>query len=214
MDLILLGTIGFGMFVAGAATLAVLLFVRTGYRKRAQSVPKWMNLAIALSPIAAVGGCAMTLVKPYYSAIAASGRTACAQNIRQIALGLLMYASDHDDNLPPKSRWADHVDPYVHRDMALFACPNDAEPFSYGLNGQLPTLSDLSGPSETVMVFEMDSANRNAVGGSADVATRDHPGTHVGHADGTVRFSPLERITELRWHPTYTLLPAVPAKTK
>jgi prepilin-type N-terminal cleavage/methylation domain-containing protein/prepilin-type processing-associated H-X9-DG protein len=70
-------------------------------------------------------------------------KSACASNMKQIALGMLMYADDYDQLLPPYSlgagyrgcfgyagadgpRWADLVFPYV-KNRQVFDCPSSTQ---------------------------------------------------------------------------------------
>lgn len=77
-------------------------------------------------------------------------RTSCANHLRQIGLGLLQYAADFDERLPPYSehgfvgyadnngnnadgaRWADMIFPYV-KSSQIFNCPD--------ANGKMATLA-------------------------------------------------------------------------
>ena len=73
-------------------------------------------------------------------------KIACASNMKQLALSVLMYASEYDQTLPPYSlgagyqgiegyggadgpRWADMIYPYV-RNLQIYACPSAAAPVS------------------------------------------------------------------------------------
>ena len=105
----------------------------------------------------------------------------CVSNMKQLALGVLMYTEDYDETFPIGadslgSGWAGQTMPYV-KSAAIFKCPDDGtqgiEPsvVSYGMNGNLaewwadaPTWASrtppkiqavLSGPASTVMLFEV-----------------------------------------------------------
>jgi len=66
-------------------------------------------------------------------------QTSCLSNIKQLSLGLLMYAQDYDDKLPtyfwsegdagiPNSTtWWGGIEPYV-RNTQIYACPSSALP--------------------------------------------------------------------------------------
>ncbi len=51
-----------------------------------------------------------------------AGDTSCMSNLKQIGLGLLMYAADHDLHMPPDPGDLRPLDPYV-RNYAVFRCP-------------------------------------------------------------------------------------------
>ncbi len=66
-------------------------------------------------------------------------QTSCLSNIKQLALGMLMYASDYDERLSashwgtfdvPRSTWRGSIYPYV-RNIQLYTCPSkpDIGPF-------------------------------------------------------------------------------------
>lgn len=73
-------------------------------------------------------------------------RSSCASNFRQLGLGLVQYAQDYDETLPPFSyngyfgydggdgaRWADLIFPYL-KNSQVFDCPS-AEPKMTLLSG-------------------------------------------------------------------------------
>ena len=51
-----------------------------------------------------------------------AGDTSCMSNLKQIGLGLLMYAADHDLHMPPDRGDLRPLSPYVNN-YALFRCP-------------------------------------------------------------------------------------------
>lgn len=106
-------------------------------------------------------------------------QTQCASNTRQLALGVLMYAQDYDEALPPTAivsensdgtLWPDLLAPYLKNDQ-IRLCPDDAngKRNSYGLNEllfadltdpdslQAPvgTLASVQTPADTVMMAEL-----------------------------------------------------------
>lgn len=112
------------------------------------------------------------------SSMEAGKRAPCINNVKQLSLGMLIYA-DHDDGvLPPLANetntvlWTDLLKPYT-RSNKINVCPSDPNArVSYGLN-QL-VFNDLFGateppaflsidsfrfPSETVMMADLGTAN-------------------------------------------------------
>ncbi|MEO7718048.1 MAG: DUF1559 domain-containing protein [Capsulimonas sp.] len=104
-------------------------------------------------------------------------QTACSSNEKQLALGVLMYAQDHDEYLPPvelktpddeEILWPELINPYV-KNSQIRLCPSDgaAKVSSYGLNElafvdltdfPLPPVLPLSAfqtPSDTIMLGEV-----------------------------------------------------------
>src|SRR5947208_3265742 len=53
-----------------------------------------------------------------------SGWTGCTTNLRQIMLGMLVYAEEYDERLPPASSWMDAIEP---KTGAVFHCPKASE---------------------------------------------------------------------------------------
>ena len=77
-------------------------------------------------------------------------QAACASNEKQLGLGVLMYAQDNDETLPPtpaadNTLWPVLINPYV-KNTQVRLCPSDAGETlnSYGLNEL--NFSDLTDP--------------------------------------------------------------------
>ena len=105
-------------------------------------------------------------------------QTQCASNTRQLSLGVLMYAQDYDETLPPTAcgidpnilLWPDLLAPYLKNNQ-IRRCPDDAQAQfnSYGLNeltfadltdpaslqAPIRTLAAFQTPAETVMLGEV-----------------------------------------------------------
>ena len=117
-------------------------------------------------------------------------QTTCASNEKQLALGVLMYAQDNEETLPPTASgdgvsilflWPDLLRPYVKNEEVRF-CPSDANETtnSYGLNelnfsdltdtGAPPpkTLAAFQAPADTVMMSELGVGS---IGNLADLTT-------------------------------------------
>ncbi len=108
-------------------------------------------------------------------------RTECLSNIKQISLGLLMYAEDNDHRLPAYRGWVDAVMPYV-RNRKLFICPYDRDTFpGYALNPALAgrRLDTLEQPAEVVMVYEAKDGR---------LVERHNEGANYGLADGHAKW--------------------------
>ena len=94
-------------------------------------------------------------------------QTQCASNTRQLALGVLMYAQDYDETLPPTAcgidpnilLWPDLLAPYLKNNQ-IRRCPDDgnARFNSYGLNeltfADLTDPSNLQAPIRTLAAFQ------------------------------------------------------------
>lgn len=129
-------------------------------------------------------------------------QAACLSNVKQLGLGVMMYAQDHDDLLPTEA-WVDEIMPYV-KNALVFTCPaaGDAMP-AYALNGKLLglALAGLTEPANTVLLFEKDPADGVHVGGPDQLAARHDGSVVIGFADGHVQVMPLDQVMRLRWDP-------------
>jgi len=121
-----------------------------------------------------------------------AGQTACLSNIKQICLGLLMYAQDNDARFPTADNWSDAIHPYV-KNEAILKCPSSSDlecgyAFNQNLSGK--RLADVPRPAETVMVFESTLGKRNATdtGQSWPRPGRHNDGNNVGYVDGHAKW--------------------------
>lgn len=106
---------------------------------------------------AMTGGMAPVASQDYATAKAAALRTQSLSNLKQIALGLVMYASDYDDVFPYAQsttavKWV--TTPYI-RIASLWTSPNP-EGAEYRFNIALGGvhLEAIQSPSQTVLVYE------------------------------------------------------------
>ena len=113
------------------------------------------------------------------------GRLACQANLKQLGLGMLLYASDHGDAFPAPEKWCDLL---LGSDYGLstemFRCRRaGAQQCSYAMN---PDANPRGNP-DTVLLFESGSG-WNQAGGPELLTTVYHDGCNVVFVDGTVRF--------------------------
>jgi prepilin-type N-terminal cleavage/methylation domain-containing protein/prepilin-type processing-associated H-X9-DG protein len=118
---------------------------------------------------------AAILFPVFSSAKEAAKRTSCISNSKQLSLGILMYAGDQDDMIPPCQNesfvlWPDLVNPYVRNDKVRVCLSDSGAINSYGLNQLVfvddtdflpdpappsPTLTQFATPSDTIMIGEL-----------------------------------------------------------
>lgn len=120
----------------------------------------------------------------------------CISNLKQIALGGLMYAEDYDDKLPNRDLWMDQLQPYLSsRTMPdgedkfeIFRCPElkkDGETnrsiYGYAMNARLSDkkLGSFNDPVTTPAYYDSSNLAKNA---SDLVTSRPSP---PRHRDGT-----------------------------
>ncbi|HCA47550.1 MAG TPA: hypothetical protein DEP45_09400 [Armatimonadetes bacterium] len=122
-------------------------------------------------------------------------QAACASNLKQIGLAFLMYAQDHDEDLPGEN-WVEEVLPYLNN-RQIFICPSrDGALVGYAFNEALAgvNLAEIAAPAETVLAFESFIGGDAPVGGAADVPPNGvhEGGVNVLFADGHVQLLPAE----------------------
>jgi|LSQX01.2.fsa_nt_gb prepilin-type N-terminal cleavage/methylation domain-containing protein/prepilin-type processing-associated H-X9-DG protein len=130
-------------------------------------------------------------------------QTSCLSNVKQIMLGVMMYAQDYDEVLPIASHWPtpagtivwdQALEPYV-KNAQVFICPSDrtkqhARNLGYGWNYQefgyyggtpvrlynyhATALADIESPAETILLGDNeDSAARSNSSGERFLYRRD-----------------------------------------
>ena len=143
-------------------------------RKRAFTLIELLVVIAIIAVLAAI------LFPVFAQAREKARQTSCASNARQLAYGVLMYAQDYDETLPPTAilssqsangtLWPALVQPYIKNDQVR-RCPSDSagKLNSYGLNelifadltdpnslqAPVQTLAGIQTPAETVMIAEL-----------------------------------------------------------
>jgi prepilin-type processing-associated H-X9-DG protein len=167
-----------------------------------QNVPKQAKPnVIVWILIAVIGGCgcgfcllAAVLFPVFRQARVAAIREGCIYNVKQLSAGMLMYAADHDDGLPPAGAWMDDIARYTRGRQDVFTCPSvrRESPGSCGYAMNLAVSVALRGAiasgSTTPLVFDSTILSRNAADGPDSMPS---PGRHggkntVGYVDGHV----------------------------
>ena len=121
-------------------------------------------------------------LKPTTEQLRATGLS----NVKQLALGLIVYSGDNDDQLPA-SAWTDTMEPYLGPSRELIKSPTlPAGGFGYAFNQDLLGVrtTTLDFPSAVPMVFDSNLVGRNAVGPYAVPNPARRGGNNVAYADG------------------------------
>lgn len=126
------------------------------------------------------------------NATAASEATVILSNMKQLALGAILYATDQDDKLNlSTATLKTKLLPYV-KSEALFKAP-DGKPMPLVFNSNLTgkRFSDVRRPAETVMM---------SLGGKGALVFKDGR-TPIAFVDGHVKYLKPDQISILIWVP-------------
>jgi prepilin-type processing-associated H-X9-DG protein len=129
----------------------------------------------------------------------------CMNNLKQLNLGLIMYANDNKDLFPSGVKWCDLIMPY-EKTSQPFVCPQGkpGQRCHYAFNAKLVgrELKDVQSPAQTVLIFETDGGWNVAGGRELLPSTPRHNGAHaIGFVDGHVEILQPARLQQLRWEP-------------
>lgn len=137
----------------------------------------------------------MDLSKVFQNAKKAAKKTVCLSNIKQLAIAVLMYLTDHNDvfTMNPAKLKATLI-PYTKNDRLWF-CPDGSRTVvSYSLNPSLlkKSVLQIKDPANTVLLYE----------GSKGRLDFRHAGyAAVAFADGHAKMINAEAAMKLRWKP-------------
>jgi hypothetical protein len=129
----------------------------------------------------------------------------CMTNMKQLALGGILYAGDNKDQLPSGANWCDAIGKYVPNPK-VFQCPSgDAnQRCHYAFNARLSGVDTktLKNPSRTVLMFETDGG-WNLSGGPELTLSRPRHRNVIGmvFADGHSEITTQSRLRNVRWDP-------------
>jgi len=117
--------------------------------------------------------------------------------MKMLALGVLMYADDHDDRLPAERPWLQQVNDVYVKNLEACRCariPNASKSNAFGhafrasMAGQL--LGKVPHPESNIMLFDSMDLRMGAIGELEDMPNppRKGEGSIVAYADGHARF--------------------------
>ncbi|MGV3615556.1 MAG: hypothetical protein ACO1SV_09505 [Fimbriimonas sp.] len=124
----------------------------------------------------AVGGCCICFT-PILAAIVlpvfvqsnwASKHKACLSNVKQLALGQLIYSADWDDRFPPAEEWMDALKSSKSAKVnpAVFQCPLVKDGHGYAMSDAVAKKPQtaIAKPETTILLFETSDLGYNAHG--------------------------------------------------
>lgn len=132
--------------------------------------------SVALIPIAAI--MAAILFPVFSTARDKARQVACQSNTKQICLGFLMYAQDHNETFPNAAGWSDAIYPYV-KNRQIFQCPDGD---GYAMNPKVSgvPLTTIASPAQTVLLYDADAMGNPVY--------RHRGGINIGFVDGHVKW--------------------------
>jgi prepilin-type processing-associated H-X9-DG protein len=146
------------------------------------------------------------MLLPALARAKAKAQTAnCINNVKQLNLGVIMYADANGEKFPSATQWCDLVLPQMGSDKP-FHCPSAASgsrcdyAFNQNLSGR--RMGDIKNPGQTVLVFECEGG-WNQSGGRELVTQQPRHAQRlvVGFADGHVESVSRVRLEQLAWEP-------------
>ena len=129
----------------------------------------------------------------------------CVSQMKQLALGLRMYANDNKDTFPPADSWCDSIQSYVGKPQT-FQCNADTsgQRSSFALNKKVAGRKEADVDPRTVLLFEVEGGDGWNESGSRELMiprSRHGQTVVVGLADGSVQQVPANQVSTLRWDP-------------
>lgn len=132
--------------------------------------------------------------------------TACISNMKQLAVGHLIYMSDYDDHMVPDANFKPAVMPYI-KNLEIFACPQTKIEFAVNEDLLGKEVNLLLDPAATVMLYEgYQKVLSGPHGGKSSVAYAD------SHARQIMKTAPIDFSVKLEKPVKKT--PAKPAPSK
>ena len=144
-----------------------------------------------------------------------SQTSACSSNLKQIALGAMMYSQDYDETLPGAAGWDKQLNPYLKNKDVLHDPSDEARGISYAMNRRLSAvkMSRIAHPEKTILFYEIAARTGSPNGVGQDQAVRHKGGSNVAYADGHVKR--VEGMLDVSaFSVTLTPVKAVPPKAK
>jgi hypothetical protein len=210
----ILGFLTFGVTALIGLVLGIVALVkingsqgRVGGKGLATAGIVTSGVALVFVPIIAI--LAALLLPALAQAKGKAQQVQCMNHLKQIVLGVRMYASDNKEVFPAATNWCDALTPYVSPggggpggQASVFACPvKPGQRCTYAYNPRLSGLEEGKVNPRTVVIFESD-LGWNGAGGPEAVATRHQQDkVCVAFADGRVEVVPAAKLPNLRWNP-------------
>lgn len=153
----------------------------------------WVVVAAIAAVLVAITLVLAAILFPVFARAREKARQAsCLSNLKQLALGQMMYVQDYDLMLPPADTWCDATMVYI-QNQGVYACPAAPESqWSYAMNSDLSgaILEEIADPNQTVLLYDStaEANNANDALTSIPVPGRHSRGNNFAFADGHARW--------------------------
>jgi len=199
-----------GLFTCGFTALVGLILgiVAISKIKKNEGRLRGQGLAIAGTIVSAV----FLLMLPIYAAmllpaLAKAKQRAqtinCVNNMKQLALAVRIYSTDHNDQFPPAATWCDAIQKEAGSERIFKCAAADSNQRSqYAFNAKLDGLNQAKIAPGTVLLFETEGG-WNVNGGPELMLKQSRHGRIfvVALADGSVQQISEAKLGTLRWDP-------------
>lgn len=167
---------------------------------RSAKVVGWIIILFVSSSIAAV---LYPILSPSHDDNSSNGKTiSCLSNIKQLALGFMMYSADNNCYMPITKNWQTVMDPYFKSRVILICPSTKTTKACYAFNTSIEEIhtSKIRKPASTVMLFE-SVPGMNQYGGKELLPSppRHLQGHSIGFVDGHVKSVHPDGIDSLLW---------------
>ena len=172
-----------------------------------------IELLVVIAIIAILAG---ILFPVFARARAKAKQTQCLNNVKQLQLGMIMYASDYDgcnpssDGVTPPNTlaWQLAIQPYV-KNWDIVLCPDDNAPFAVAGTGTPARKSSygmnlwVSGKSETYILYPVNTMGiMDAIVGSINeladlpIPPRHNDGSNISFVDGHTKWMKTQLVPD------------------
>ena len=111
----------------------------------------------------------------------------CNSHLKMLALGMIMWADDHDGKIPEAQGWEEKMNEYIDEDKA-FSCPSCKKNYIYLGNGQKKNA--FKEPSKVIVFIcegdHMGKTNVAFLDGHIDLLDTEEVNTAVEAANGSL----------------------------
>ena len=147
---------------------------------------------LELVVVIAIIGIVAAILYPIFKQVEESNRPGCLYNAKLLGLGLMMYAQDYNEHLPPAEKWMTVTQPYT-KNKAIYVCPtvkkeNPKAAASYAMDTRLSgkSFSKLKEPDAQALAYDSTRTDWDATDPGQTFAPRHNAGKQgsLGFADG------------------------------